>query len=105
MVLICLWTSTIAQEYAIEDILVADMLVLEFEQEAEEVLNKLWQVGFEAEVEEGVYVESGIEHIVYYIELQDVSILDVEIKNEDGRYERVFDRKLRKKLIRVELTF
>jgi len=96
---------SMAQEFALEDILVTDMLMLDSEKEANLVLDKLWQVGVETEIEEGFYILSGEKKVGYYIELQDVTILDIEVKNEQGEYERVFDKKLRKKLIKVELKF
>lgn len=85
-----------AQEYPIEDVLYTDMLEFKSEKKALEVQEKLWQVGVEVEVQEG-YLEKSKR---YYIELQDVSILDIEVK-QDGEFKRWFCKNLKKKLIKV----
>jgi len=76
-----------------------DMLEFHCKYKAEKIAEKLWQVGVEVEVQEG-FIDN---EKLYYIELQDLSILDlIEIK-ENGEIERYFKESLKKKLIEFEL--
>ena len=75
-----------------------DMLEFLSEKKAEQIAEKLWQVGVEVEVQKG-FADNEKR---YNIELQDLSILDIEIK-ENGKFKRYFKESLKKKLIEVEL--
>jgi hypothetical protein len=86
-----------AQEYSLNDVLQTDMLEFKSKKQAEKIAEKLWQIGVEVEIQEG-YLDKEKR---YYIELQDVSILDIEIQ-ENGEWVRYFSESLKKKLIRVE---
>jgi len=90
-------SCAIEQELTLGDVLYVDLLELKSESKALEIQEKLWQVGVEAEVQEG-YLEKEQR---YYIEIQDLSILDIEIQQGD-EWVRWFDEKIKKKLIKVE---
>lgn len=80
-------------------ILITHLLEFKTERQAEYIAEKLWQVEVEVDVEEG-FCEGERR---YYIELKDISILDIEIE-KGGKYKRYFNEKLKENLIkRVEI--
>ena len=88
-----------AQEYPLEDVLVIHLLKFNTERHAEKIAGLLWQVGVDVEVMEGWAddVKS------YYIELQDISILDIEVLNDKGKWVRVFPYNIKKYLTIIQL--
>ena len=88
-----------AQEYPISDVLYSDMLELRSGWRAKRIAEKLWQVEQEVEVQKG-YLEKSKR---YYIELQDIEILDIEIRKKFiwKYWKRYFPKGLKRKLIKV----
>jgi hypothetical protein len=91
--------SVHSQEYTIEEMTTLDMLEFKTERQAVAIQDKLWQVGVEVEVQEGVV--DGVEW--FYIELQDTVVLDIEIEQLNGTWQRWFPKNIRKKLVRINL--
>lgn len=75
-----------------------DLLEFDTQREAEEIQEKLWQLDVEVEVQEGY---SDMENR-WFIELQDLEILDIEILEGD-KWIRFFEPELKEKLIKVKL--
>jgi hypothetical protein len=92
--------SISAQEYTIEEMTNVDMLEFHTEQQAEHVADLLFQVGVEVEVQEG-FVD-GEER--FYIELQDITILDIEIEQLNGTWKRWFPKNIKNKLIHFTIS-
>jgi hypothetical protein len=90
---------TNAQEFTIGEVFQIDMLVFNTESQAEKIADKLFQVGVEVETQEGTEEDQ----TRYFIELQDVSILDIEIKNSKGEWKRWFPKNIKDKLITISL--
>jgi len=86
-----------AQELPLSDVLYIDMLEFKCKHKAENIAEKLWQLDIEVEIQDG-YLEKKRR---YYIEIQDISILDIEIR-ENGKWVRYFPKNIKKKLIKVE---
>jgi len=86
-----------AQELTLNEVLYADMLELRCEHKAERIAEKLWQIGVEVEIQKGFLDKKKR----YYIEIQDLEVLNIEIEKKK-RWKRYFSKRLKKKLIKVE---
>lgn len=79
LILFALMIFNISESQIIgKKILMNQFLFFESEKRAERISNKLWQVGYDNFVDEGTYGEQK----GYFIELESIDILDIEIKRK-----------------------
>ncbi len=99
LILFALMIFNISESQIIgKKILMNQFLFFESEKRAERISNKLWQVGYDNFVDEGTYGEQK----GYFIELESIDILDIEIKRKIlfwNIYIRKFPRRLKYKVV------
>ncbi|MCP3686125.1 MAG: hypothetical protein GY861_26050 [bacterium] len=75
-----------------------DCLKFKSKRKAEKTVETLWQIGYETEV--FVIIEGRKKY--YIVEIQDLSILDLEGKRR-GKWVRYFKEKIKKRIIRLKI--